>query len=39
MNDSFFVSVDTGDVKFDQKMTAKWLEEIGGKNIEIVEAE
>ncbi len=39
MNDGFFVSVDAGDAKFDRQTTGKWLEEIGGKNIEMVEAE
>ena len=39
MNDGFFVSIDTEDEKFDQETTGKWLEEIGGKNIEMVEGE
>jgi len=39
MNDGFFVSIDAADPNFDQKNTGKWLEEIGGKNIEMVEAE
>jgi len=39
MNDGFFVSIDADDTRFDQHKTGKWLEEIGGKNIELVEGE
>ena len=39
MNDGFFVSVDGKDAKFDRQATTKWLEEIGGRNVEYVEAD
>jgi hypothetical protein len=38
-DDAFFVSVDAKDSKFDKKETASFLKSIGGKNIEVLEAD
>jgi hypothetical protein len=39
MNDGFFISVPSQDAKFDLASSTKYLEEIGGKNIEVIGAE
>jgi hypothetical protein len=36
-NDAFFISIEAGDKKFDTSSTKAFLEEIGGKNIEVIE--
>ena len=36
-NDRFFLSIEATDPKFDSSETVKFLESIGGKNVEIVE--
>ncbi len=38
-DDGFFVSVEVGDKKFDKKETDKFLQSIGGKNIELIEGD
>jgi len=35
-NDSFVVSIDTDDPNFDQTKTKSFLEDIGGKNLEVI---
>lgn len=37
-DDRFFLSIEAVDPKFDSSATARFLESIGGKNVEIVEA-
>jgi hypothetical protein len=36
-DDRFFLSVEATDPKFDRTATAKFLESIGGKNVELLE--
>jgi hypothetical protein len=36
-DDGFFVSIEARDPKFSQESTKSFLEQIGGKNIELVE--
>lgn len=38
-DDGFFLGIEARDKGFDLEATPKWLEEIGGKNIEVVEEE
>ena len=37
-DDGFFLSVESGDPKFDAGKTAEFLRSVGGKNVEVVEA-
>ncbi len=37
--DGFFVSIESGDEKFDDEQTRQFLESIGGKNVELLEEE
>jgi hypothetical protein len=39
MNDGFFISLTSKDEKFDLNNSKKFLEEIGGKNIEVIGAD
>jgi len=36
-DDAFFVVIDAGDPLFDEALTAKFLLELGGKNVELIE--
>ncbi|MBF0431082.1 MAG: DUF3341 domain-containing protein [Fibrobacteria bacterium] len=36
-NDAFFISIEAKDPQFNAKETRRFLEEIGGKNIEVIE--
>jgi hypothetical protein len=36
-DDAFFVVIDAGDPLFDESLTAKFLSELGGKNVELIE--
>ena len=38
-DDRFFLSIDSTDPKFDRAATAKMLESIGGKHVELLEEE
>jgi hypothetical protein len=35
-DDGFFVSIDAEDPLFDETQTPRWLQEIGGKNVEVL---
>jgi hypothetical protein len=38
-DDGFFISVESNDAKFDPQQTAKFLESVGGKDIELLRAQ